>query len=247
MRKFWRFITVNKNLLSFYKVCSGYGKIQILYDVSLEVKRGEIVCIIGPNGSGKSTLLKTCFGLLRAWTGKIEFEGSDITALSPFQILKKGIAYILQRDSVLPKMSVQDNLEMGAFIRKDVDAVKRDIEKVLDIYPILRSKRNDKARTLSGGQRQMLKVARALLLTPKLIMLDEPTAGLAPIAVKELYKHIVKLNEEGTTFLIVEQNAKTALNNSHRAYVLENGGVRFQGAGQEILSHPEVRKAYLGG
>lgn len=237
----------SNSFLAVSEVCSGYGKFQILHGVSLVVKKGEIVCIIGPNGSGKSTLLKTCFGLLKTWSGKIEFEGADITSLNPYHILKKGIAFIFQRDSVLPSMSIQDNLEMGAYIRKDSEGVKRDIERILDIYPMLRGKRKDKARTLSGGQRQMLKVARALLLSPKLIILDEPTAGLAPIAVKELYKHIEKLNEEGMTFLVVEQNAKTALSNSHRAYVLENGTVRFEGSGQEILSHPEVRKAYLGG
>lgn len=218
-----------------------------MHGVSLEIKKGEIVCMIGPNGAGKSTLLKTCFGLLRAWSGRVEFNDNDITSWSPAKILKKGIAYIFQRDSVLPKMSIQDNLEMGAYIRKDIRAVRKDIEKVLDIYPVLRSKRNDKAKTLSGGQRQMLKIARALLLSPQLIMLDEPTAGLAPIAVKELYQHIRELNKEGTTFLIVEQNAKTALKNSNRAYVLENGKVRFEGAGEEILSHPECRRAYLGG
>jgi ABC-type branched-subunit amino acid transport system ATPase component len=228
-------------------VCSGYGKFQILHGVSLVVRREEIVCIIGPNGSGKSTLLKTCFGLLKTWSGKIQFEGRDITSLTPYEILKMGIAFIFQRDSVLPNMSIQDNLEMGAYIRKDTDIVKKDIERLLDVYPILRSKRNDKARTLSGGQRQMLKVARALLLNPKLIILDEPTAGLAPIAVKELYKHIRELNEKGMTFFMVEQNAKTALKNSHRAYVLENGSLRFEGSGQDILSHPEVRRAYLGG
>jgi ABC-type branched-subunit amino acid transport system ATPase component len=236
----------NDALLELRDVHAGYGKLEILKGVSLEVREGEIVALIGPNGAGKSTVLKTIFGFLKPTQGSVRFRRREVGGWKPREALQAGMAFALQRDSVLPRLSVQDNLELGAFIREDSE-VKQDIERVLELFPVLREKRRERAERLSGGERQMLKMARALLLHPQLFLLDEPTIGLAPKVIQLIYEKIREVNARGTTVLLVEQNAKTALQHADRAYVLEDGQVRFEGTGREILHHPEVKRAYLGG
>ncbi len=236
----------NGALLELEAVHAGYGKLEILKGVSLSVEEGEVVALIGPNGAGKSTVLKTIFGLLRPTRGSIRFRGEEVGGWTPREALRRGMVLALQRDSVLPRLSVEDNVELGAFIRDDPN-VKEDVERVLELFPVLKQKRRERAGRLSGGERQMLKLARALLLKPKLLLLDEPTIGLAPKVIQLIYEKIREINARGTTILLVEQNAKTALQHADRAYVLEDGRVRFEGTGRDILDHPEVRRAYLGG
>ncbi len=236
----------NGALLELEAVHAGYGKLEILKGVSLSVEEGEVVALIGPNGAGKSTVLKTIFGLLRPTRGSIRFGGEEVGGWTPREALRRGMVLALQRDSVLPRLSVEDNVELGAFIRDDPN-VKEDVERVLELFPVLKQKRRERAGRLSGGERQMLKLARALLLKPKLLLLDEPTIGLAPKVIQLIYEKIREINARGTTILLVEQNAKTALQHADRAYVLEDGRVRFEGTGRDILDHPEVRRAYLGG
>ena len=236
----------DSTLLKVEGVHAGYGRFEVLKGVSLQVNQGEIVSVIGPNGAGKSTLLKTVFGFLKPGQGRVKFEGQDITGWSPPQVLRQGISYVLQDYSVFPNLTVEDNLRLGAYIRNDAE-VEADIQQVLELFPILQERSRQRARHLSGGERRMLEIARSLLLKPKLLLLDEPTLGLAPKMIDLIYAKIRELNAQGVTFLIVEQNAKTALNHSNRAYVLEDGQNRFEGTGQGILAHPEVRRAYLGG
>jgi branched-chain amino acid transport system ATP-binding protein len=233
-------------LLTVSDLSSGYGGIDILKEVSFEIKESEIACIIGPNGAGKSTLIKTVYGLLKPSSGKITFKGEDITGLSPLQILKKGISYIPQGRAIFPLMTVQENLEMGAFTRKDTK-VKEDLSKIYDKFPILKERRTQLAGNLSGGEQQMLAIAMALLLSPTFMMLDEPSLGLAPQSMKLVFETVKRLNEEGITVLLVEQNAKKALQLADHAIVLELGRKRFEGSGQEVLSNPELKKLYLGG
>jgi ABC-type branched-subunit amino acid transport system ATPase component len=237
---------VSEALLELQDVHAGYGKLEILKGVSLQVHEGEIVALIGPNGAGKSTVLKTIFGFLQPTQGSLLFQGKEIGGWTPREALRAGMVFALQRDSVLPRLSVQDNVELGAFIRDDPQ-VKEDVERVMELFPVLKAKRRERAGRLSGGERQMVKIARALLLNPKLFLLDEPTIGLAPKVIQLIYEKIREINARGTTVLLVEQNAKTALQHANRAYVLEDGRVRFEGTGREILHHPEVRRAYLGG
>lgn len=225
---------------------SGYGGLEVLKGVSMEVKEGEIVCVIGPNGAGKSTLLKTIFGFLEPTQGQIVFDGKDIGGWSPPEILPQGISYVMQGHSVFPNLTVEDNLRLGAYIRQDHE-VNADIRHVLELFPVLGDNRRRKARHLSGGERRMLEIARCLLLMPKLLLLDEPTLGLAPKVIDLIYAQVRELNAQGISILLVEQNAKTALNHSDRAYVLEDGRNRFEGTGQGILNHPQVKRAYLGG
>lgn len=233
-------------LLKVEGVHSGYGKFEVLKGVSIEVQEREIVSVIGPNGAGKSTLLKTIFGFLKPFQGRVVFDGGDITGWSPPDVLRQGISYVMQHYSVFPDLTVEDNLSLGAYIRQDQE-VESDIRKVLELFPVLHERRRRKARQLSGGERRMLEIARSLLLSPKLLLLDEPTLGLAPKVIDLIYAKIRELNSMGITILLVEQNAKTALNHSDRAYVLEDGQNRFEGTGQGILTHPEVKRAYLGG
>jgi branched-chain amino acid transport system ATP-binding protein len=233
-------------LLTVSDLSSGYGGIDILKEVSFEIKESEIACIIGPNGAGKSTLIKTVYGLLKPSSGKITFKGEDITGLSPLQILKKGISYLPQGRAIFPLMTVQENLEMGAFTRKDTK-VKEDLSKIYDKFPILKERRTQLAGNLSGGEQQMLAIAMALLLSPTFMMLDEPSLGLAPQSMKLVFETVKRLNEEGITVLLVEQNAKKALQLADHAIVLELGRKRFEGSGQEVLSNPELKKLYLGG
>jgi len=233
-------------LLELAEVRAGYGEVEVLRGVSVRVRAGEIACIIGANGAGKSTLLKTVFGMVRPQRGSIRFDGREIAGLSPVKILRNGLSYVPQGRCNFPAMSVEENLEMGAYVRDD-PGVRRDIEAVMARFPMLREKRRAPAGTLSGGQQQILEMAAALLLRPKLLLIDEPSLGLDPRMVETVFETILAINREGTTLLMVEQNAKKGLSVSHHAFVLELGRNRFEGTGRDLLEDPEVRQHYLGG
>jgi ABC-type branched-subunit amino acid transport system ATPase component len=239
-------LAADPTLLALTGVRAGYAEVEVLRGVSLRVQAGHIVSIIGANGAGKSTLLRTVFGMVRPHAGSIVFSGKDVTGLSPTQVLRTGVGYVPQGRCNFPAMSVQENLEMGAYLRDDA-RVAADIEATIARFPMLGDKRRAPAGTLSGGQQQILEMAMALLLHPRLLLVDEPSLGLDPKMVEQVFQTIVRINEEGTTVLMVEQNAKKALGVSHRAFVLELGRNRFEGTGQELLDDPEVRQHYLGG
>jgi len=239
-------LEVDTNILEINHLKSGYGEIEVLHDVSIQVRPGQIVSIIGANGAGKSTLLKTIFGLLPISEGDILFKGENINKISKFERLKKGISYIPEGRSNFYGMTVQENLEMGAFIRKDVQAIAEDIEKLCQRFPILKEKRHTPAGNLSGGQQQMLEIAIALMQKPDLLLIDEPTLGLAPILVTEVFDELLRINAEGTTILLVEQNAKRALEISDYGFVLELGHMNFHGPAEELAGNEQVFKAYLG-
>ena len=222
-----------------------YGAIHAIKGVSFEVKEGEIVALIGANGAGKSTILKTVSGLLHPRSGSISFMGKDITHTDAYKLVQHGLAHVPEGRRIFLQMSVQDNLEMGAFTRKNVD--KADLEMVYGLFPRLKERRNQIAGTLSGGEQQMLAMSRALMSHPKLIMLDEPSMGLAPILVDQIFDMVLELHKTGTTILLVEQNASKALQIADRAYVLETGNVTLSGTGTELAMSDDVRKAYLGG
>jgi ABC-type branched-subunit amino acid transport system ATPase component len=233
-------------LLELREVVAGYEEVEVLRGVSLAVRAGEIVCIIGANGAGKSTLLRTVFGMLAPRAGTIRFAGDDIARRPPVEVLRRGLGYVPQGRCNFPAMSVEENLEMGAYLRRD-GRVRDDIETLLARFPVLGTKRHDPAGTLSGGQQQILEMAIALLLRPRLLMIDEPSLGLDPRMVEIVFDTILAINRAGTTILMVEQNAKKALSVSHRGFVLELGRNRFEGTGRELLDDVEVRRHYLGG
>lgn len=226
-------------------VISGYGGMDILRGVSVQVEEGEIVVLIGPNGAGKSTLMKTIFGLLRPRAGKILFRAENITGRSPVEIVRKGVCYVPQVENIFPSLTVRENLEMGAFIRDD-DYSGR-IDEVYGLFPVLARKEGQKVGKMSGGERQMVAMGRALMLDPSLILLDEPSAGLAPSLVDEVFGLIREINRSGISVLMVEQNARAALRLSHRGYVLATGENKYSGSGGELLESPEVGRLYLGG
>jgi len=223
-----------------------YGAIHAIKGISLEVNEGEIVTLIGANGAGKSTILKTISGLLRPKTGQIHFMGENITSVAPHKILKKGLAHVPEGRRIFLQMTVQENLDMGAYTCPAGD-VKTELERVYDLFPRLLERRNQIAGTLSGGEQQMLAIGRALMSRPKLLMLDEPSMGLAPILVEQIFNIIQEMNKAGTTILLVEQNAQMALSIADRAYVLETGTIPISGTGKELAASDEIRKAYLGG
>ncbi len=222
-----------------------YGSIHAIKDVSLEVNEREIVTLIGANGAGKSTVLKTISGLLRTKTGGISFMGENITSQAPHKIVERGLAQVPEGRRVFLQMTVQENLEMGAYTRSG--GIESDLEKVYAQFPRLLERRKQIAGTLSGGEQQMLAMGRALMSRPKLLMLDEPSMGLAPILVEQIFSIISELHKAGTTILLVEQNAQMALSVADRAYVLETGGIAIAGTGKELSESDEIRKAYLGG
>jgi ABC-type branched-subunit amino acid transport system ATPase component len=226
---------------------AGYGKIEVLHGASIRAAAGEIICIIGPNGSGKSTLLKTVFGLLKPTNGTVRFNGNDITRLEPEQKVRLGIAFIPQGRNVFPSLTVRENLEMGGTALDDEREVRRAIEETLNEYPLLKRKIRDKAGNLSGGEKQILSLARADMIKPSLILMDEPSIGLSPKMIDEVYTKIGEINRRGTTFAIVEQNARKALNSAHRGYVLDLGQTRLEDTGAGLLNNEEVKKLYLGG
>ena len=224
-----------------------YGAIHALKGISLNVEKGEIVTLIGSNGAGKTTTLKTISGVLKPKTGKVIFEDKEINKKNASDIVGLGISHVPEGRRVFAKMSIMENLEMGAYLRKDKAEIKRDYEKVFGIFPRLLERKSQMAGTLSGGEQQMLAIGRALMARPELLILDEPSMGLAPLIVKQIFSIIKEINEEGTTILLVEQNAAMALKIAHRAYVIQNGTIKMEGKAQELLNDDNVRSTYLGG
>ena len=224
-----------------------YGAIHALKGISLEVKEGEIVTLIGANGAGKSTTLRTISGLLKPKTGSITFLGQDIAGVRAHEIVKKGISQVPEGRRVFAEMTVMENLDLGAFVRKDKAGIQQDLKHVFELFPRLEERKNQSAGTLSGGEQQMLAMGRALMSRPKLLLLDEPSMGLAPLLIKEIFNIIVDINKSGTTVLLVEQNANMALSIANRAYVLETGRITLSGSAKELAASEDVRKAYLGG
>src|SRR5262245_14118482 len=234
-------------LLEVRDLHTGYGKMEILRGVSLRVETGQVVSIIGPNGAGKSTVFKALFGLLPAWRGAVHFDGTDVTNRASADLLQRGMAYVPQGRNVFPLMTVEENLLLGAYIRPRSRELEGEVERVYQTFPMLRDARRKRAADLSGGQQQMLEMARSLLLRPRLLLLDEPTLGLAPLVFKEVFRIIEELRRSGQTILMVEQNAAKALEISDYAYVLELGRNRYEGPGAEIRHDERVQRLYLGG
>ena len=224
-----------------------YGMIQAVRNVDFKVNEGEIVSLIGANGAGKSTILKTLSGLTHPSEGEIVYLGENIASTSAKKIVEKGLVQVPEGRHVFPGLTVKENLELGAFLRKDKEEIQKDMEAVFERFPILKERKDQDAQTLSGGEQQMLAMGRALMSRPKLLLLDEPSMGLAPIFIREIFKIIQEIQKTGTTVLLIEQNAKMALSISNRAYVLETGSVVLSGTGQELLESDEIQKAYLGG
>jgi branched-chain amino acid transport system ATP-binding protein len=223
----------------------GYGPVDILHDCTISVDKGEIAVIVGPNGAGKSTAMKAVFGMLTLRGGHVKIDGEDITHLSPQDRVAKGMAFVPQTNNVFPSMSVEENLEMGAFLRRD--DIAATMAQVYDLFPILKDKRRQAAGELSGGQRQQVAVGRALMTQPKLLMLDEPTAGVSPIVMDELFDRIIEVARAGITILMVEQNARQALAIANKGYVLVQGANRYTDTGEALLADPDVRRTFLGG
>jgi ABC-type branched-subunit amino acid transport system ATPase component len=234
-------------LLSLEGVSAGYGGGDILKGVSFTVAEHEIMCIVGPNGAGKSTLLATISGVLRPRRGQIAFRGESLVGLEPRQVLAKGVVLVPQAHSLFPEMTVQENVEMGAFTVRDPGLVRRRREEVEELFPLVRERARDKAGSLSGGQQRLVELARSLMLDPALIVLDEPSIGLDPPTRRTVFHMIRLMNQQGRTILLVEQNARAGLKLSTHGLVLENGTVRLTGTGREVLEHPEIGSLYLGG
>lgn len=224
-----------------------YGAIHALKGISLEVNEGEIVTLIGANGAGKSTTLRTISGLLKPKTGKIDFQGKNIAGMAAQNIVKAGISQVPEGRRVFANMTVMENLDLGAFIRKDKDGIAKDLKMVFERFPRLEERKNQEAGTLSGGEQQMLAMGRALMSRPRLLLLDEPSMGLAPLLIREIFSIIEDINKTGTTILLVEQNANMALSIANRAYVLETGRITLSGDAKELAASESVKKAYLGG
>ncbi len=240
-------MAVDGVLLRAEEIHAGYGKLEILHGIRLEVRPRELVSVIGPNGAGKSTAFKTIVGLLHPKAGRILFDGADITGLPPYEVLRLGLAYVPQGRIVFPQMTVFENLEMGAYIETDPARVREALERVYALFPILAERRHQKAGTMSGGEQQMVAIGRALMTTPKLILLDEPSLGLSPKFVTLIFERLLEMKGAGYTLMVVEQNAAKALSVADRGYVLELGRNRFEGTGQALLNDPEVKRLYLGG
>ena len=238
--------TANGAILQVENVDTYYGNIRALKGISIEVRQGEIVTLLGANGAGKTTTLRSINGLNRARRGKITFLGRDITGLSAHGIVKLGISQSPEGRKLFPRMTVVENLEMGAFQRSDRSEIKQDMERVFTLFPRLAERRTQKAGTMSGGEQQMCAIGRAMMARPKLLMLDEPSMGLAPIFVERIFETIVEINQQGTPILLVEQNALMALEVAHRGYVLETGFVVLEGPAGELKTNDQVRKTYLG-
>ncbi|MBC6349428.1 MULTISPECIES: ABC transporter ATP-binding protein [Lactobacillus] len=224
-----------------------YGVIQAVKNVSFEINQGEIVTLIGANGAGKSTIVKTISGLLKPKSGQIFYLGKEIDHKSAPQIVSAGISQVAEGRHIFAGMTVMENLQMGAFLQKNHDEVSKTYKEIFERFPILQKRRSQDAATLSGGEQQMLAMGRALMAKPKLLLLDEPSMGLSPLYIQEIFKIIKELNEKGTTILLIEQNAKQALSIADRGYVLATGVVQLSGTGQELLANPEVQKVYFGG
>lgn len=238
---------MSQPILQLKDVSAAYGKILAVKNISIEVNEGEIVSMIGANGAGKSTTLMTICGVMPAKTGSIHYKGDEITHTTPDKLPSRGLCQVPEGRRIFPRLSVAENLDMGAFHRKDKAQIKRDIEMCYELFPILRERRHQAGGSMSGGEQQMLAIARALMTKPELLLLDEPSLGLAPIIVAQIFEIIKNINkEQGVSILLVEQNANIALNLADRGYVLETGSVVLEGEGKALLNNPDIRKAYLG-
>jgi branched-chain amino acid transport system ATP-binding protein len=233
-------------MLSLRGVWTRYGPIDILKGIDLEVKEGELVCLLGGNACGKTTTMKTIIGLVKPYKGQIQFDQQDITRWSPSQIVKAGISPVLEGRRIFPYLTVHENLLMGAYTRHDRDAIQKDVSDILAQFPVLFERRDQPGGTLSGGEQQMLAMARALLARPRMLIMDEPSMGLSPLFVEKVFEIIQDLNRKGITLLLVEQNANMALSIAHRGYVLQTGNIVLQDAAQNLLNNPLMREAYLG-
>ena len=233
-------------MLEVENVSAAYGLIQILWDVSFKIREKEIVSIIGPNGAGKTTLVKTIMGLLPAKNGTIRFKGENIEKLPTYEIVKKGVTLIPEGREIFPRMTVEENMLLGAYTITDKNTVVESKERIYQIFPVLRKKEKALAQTLSGGEQQMLVIGRSLMSNPELLILDEPSLGLAPIIVAKVFDTLQKINEEGVTVLLVEQNIRDSLNIADRGYVLEEGKIIIEGEGRKLLSNDHIREVYLG-
>ena len=233
-------------MLELRGVQSGYGRIQALREVTLTIGAGEIVALIGANGAGKSTTLMTICGLVRAQAGEILLEGESLLGLAPDAIVRRGVIQVPEGRRIFPQMSVLENLELGAYLRRDRAGIRRDLDHVMELFPILAQRRQQPGGTLSGGEQQMLAISRALMSRPKLLLLDEPSLGLAPLVIRQIFAILRRINDEGTTIFLVEQNANQALKLAHRGYVLENGRVVLNDTADKLLVNEEVKRAYLG-
>ena len=237
---------MSEPVLALEGVDSGYGDAQVLDDLTLQLNRGEIVCLVGPNGAGKSTVLKTAFGMLTPWEGTVQYHGTEIGGMAPEEIVREGIGFVPQTDNVFGSLSIDENLRMGGVARED-DRLDEVIAELYERFPLLDEKRSTNARTLSGGQRQVLAFARALVMEPDVLLIDEPSAGLAPNTADEVFADVQAVNEMDTSILMVEQNAIKGLNISDRGYVLDQGTVAYTDAASGLVDNPEVSKLYLGG
>jgi len=233
-------------MLELKDVHTYYGNIHALKGISLNVQKGEIVTLIGSNGAGKTTTLRTIQGLIHARHGSITLEGEELTKIPAHEVTMRGVSQSPEGRLIFPRMTVLENLEMGAFTRKDTDGIKRDLERVFNVFPRLKERSKQTGGTLSGGEQQMLAIGRALMANPRVLLLDEPSMGLAPILVEQIFNIIGELNKQGTTILLVEQNARMALSIAHRGYVLQTGAIRLQGSAKNLQEDDEVRKTYLG-
>jgi branched-chain amino acid transport system ATP-binding protein len=234
-------------LLEISELEVGYGAIAALHGVSLEVRAGEVVSLIGANGAGKTTLLRTISGLLAPRQGSIRFDGQELTRLGAHQIVCRGVSQVPEGRIVFPNMSVRDNLDLGAYIRRDRMGVRADLERMYELFPRLRERERQRAGTLSGGEQQMLAIARALMSRPRLLLMDEPSLGLAPILVREIFRTVAEISRQGMTILLVEQNAHMALGIADRGYVMETGNIVLSDTRENLLRNAEVKSAYLGG
>lgn len=233
-------------MLELKDVHTYYGNIHALKGISLNVQKGEIVTLIGSNGAGKTTTLRTIQGLIHARHGSITLEGEELTKIPAHEVTMRGVSQSPEGRLIFPRMTVLENLEMGAFTRKDAEGIKRDLERVFTVFPRLKERIKQTGGTLSGGEQQMLAIGRALMANPRVLLLDEPSMGLAPILVEQIFNIIGELNKQGTTILLVEQNARMALSIAHRGYVLQTGAIRLQGSAKNLQEDDEVRKTYLG-
>jgi ABC-type branched-subunit amino acid transport system ATPase component len=236
---------MSETVLELDSVDSGYGEVQVLFELSMRLERDEILCLIGPNGAGKSTVLKTVFGMLTPWTGSVTYHGEEIGGMAPEDIVREGIGFVPQTDNVFGSLTIDENLRMGGVARED--DLKPVLSNLYDRFPLLEEKRSEKAQNLSGGQRQILALARALVMEPDVLLIDEPSAGLAPNTADDVFEDVQKVNDMGTAIMMVEQNAVKGLSISDRGCVLDQGAVRFEDRADALLDNQEVTELYLGG
>ena len=234
-------------MLQIKKLCVKYDNIQILHGISLELREGELVALIGANGAGKTTTLSTISGVKRAFSGQIVYDGKDITKAGTDEIVKMGIVQVPEGRQIFSKMTIEENLILGAYTEKDSQRQKQNMQRVMELFPILRERRRQTAGTLSGGEQQMLAIARALMGNPRMLLLDEPSMGLSPLMTEQVFDAVKSLNDQGTTILLVEQNAYDAMEISHRTYIMENGVITREGKSSELMRDPAIKQAYLGG